>query len=68
MIDKYTAFVNEEGRDNLGAWIERQQDKNLATKRKAAEKILTECGVSKAELRRNWEDQKAAQTSIRARE
>ncbi|KAJ7490764.1 hypothetical protein FB451DRAFT_1124335 [Mycena latifolia] len=66
MIDQYAAFVNEEGRDNLGGWIERQEHRNLAKKRKAANKVLRECGIPVAELRRNWEEQKAAQTSIRS--
>lgn len=68
MIDKYAAFVNEEGRDNLGTWIDRQQEKNLTNKRQVAKKTLEDCGVPVGELRRNWEDQKIAQTSIRSRE
>ncbi|KAJ6552137.1 hypothetical protein DFH09DRAFT_1281123 [Mycena vulgaris] len=66
MIDQYAAFVNEEGRDNLGSWIHRQEHKNLVKKRTAATKVLHECGVPEAELRRNWEAQKAAQTSLRS--
>ncbi|KAJ7139121.1 hypothetical protein C8R44DRAFT_827907 [Mycena epipterygia] len=66
MIDQYAAFVNEEGRDSLGGWIYRQEHKNLAKKRTAAQKMLRDCGVSEEELRRNWEEQKAAQTSIRS--
>ncbi|KAJ6533961.1 hypothetical protein DFH09DRAFT_1405699 [Mycena vulgaris] len=58
--------VNEEGRDNLGSWIHRQEHKNLVKKRMAATKVLRECGVPEAELRRNWEAQKAAQTSLRS--
>lgn len=67
MIDQYAAFVNEEGRDKLGGWIHRQEHKNLAKKRKAAQKVLQDCGVSEEELRWNWEEQKAAQTSCRSR-
>ncbi|KAJ7435827.1 hypothetical protein FB451DRAFT_1461458 [Mycena latifolia] len=66
MIDQYTAFVNEEGRSNLGSWIHRQEHRNLTRKRRAAKKVLAECGVSIEELRRNWAEQKAAQTSIRS--
>ncbi|KAJ6522075.1 hypothetical protein DFH09DRAFT_938576 [Mycena vulgaris] len=66
MIDQYAAFVNEEGQDNLGSWIHRQEHKNLVKKRMAATKVLRECGVPEAELRRNWEAQKAAQTSLRS--
>ncbi|KAJ7105547.1 hypothetical protein C8R44DRAFT_834429 [Mycena epipterygia] len=64
---QWAAFVNDEGRINLGTWIERQQVKNLATKRKATFKILKDCGVPEADLRRNWEDKKVAQTSLRSR-
>ncbi|KAJ6605852.1 hypothetical protein B0H10DRAFT_1957084 [Mycena sp. CBHHK59/15] len=66
MIDQYAAFVGEEGRDNLGNWIKRQQDKNIPKKRDHALQIFRECRVSVPELRQNWEAQKAAQTSLRA--
>ncbi|KAJ7118428.1 hypothetical protein C8R43DRAFT_1137360 [Mycena crocata] len=66
MIDQYAAFVNTEGRDNLGDWIIRQHTKNLPRKQAAAEKILRDCGIPDAELRQNWEEQKAAQTSVQS--
>ncbi|KAJ7174941.1 hypothetical protein C8R46DRAFT_832782, partial [Mycena filopes] len=66
MIDQYAAFVNEEGRENLGTWILRQQTKNLNGKRKNATKILRDCRIPETELRQNWKEQKAAQTSIRS--
>ncbi|KAJ7706758.1 hypothetical protein B0H17DRAFT_1287383 [Mycena rosella] len=66
MIDQYAAFVNEEGRDGLGTWIHRQESKNLPQKRVAARKVLKDCGVSESELRRNWQEQKASQTSVRS--
>ncbi|KAJ7655519.1 hypothetical protein B0H14DRAFT_3540729, partial [Mycena olivaceomarginata] len=66
MIDQYTTFVNDEGRDNLGDWITRQQNKNLGPKQTAARKVLRECGVPVAELRQEWEVQKAAQSKLRS--
>ncbi|KAJ6451750.1 hypothetical protein C8R45DRAFT_848226, partial [Mycena sanguinolenta] len=66
MIDKYVSFVNEEGLDGLGNWIHQQETKNLAAKQAVAEKVLRECRVSEGELRRQWEAQKAAQSSLRA--
>ncbi|KAJ6582196.1 hypothetical protein B0H19DRAFT_1370295 [Mycena capillaripes] len=66
MIDQYAAFLNEEGRDSLGNWIFRQQMKNLTNKRNTAVRTLRECRVPEAELRHNWAEQKAAQSSIRA--
>ncbi|KAJ6489999.1 hypothetical protein C8R45DRAFT_769079, partial [Mycena sanguinolenta] len=66
IIDQYTSFVNDEGRENLGSWITRQQTKNLASKSAAAQKVLRQCRVPEAELRQQWEEQKAAQTSMRS--
>ncbi|KAJ7170348.1 hypothetical protein C8R43DRAFT_876024 [Mycena crocata] len=66
MIDQYEAFVNAKGRDNLGDWIICQHTKNLPWKQAAAEKMLRDCGIPDAELRQNWEEQKAAQTSVRS--
>ncbi|KAJ7684056.1 hypothetical protein B0H17DRAFT_1160813 [Mycena rosella] len=54
------------GHDQLGTWISRQQDKNLTRKLAAARKVLQDCGVPRAELRLNWEEQKAAQTSVQS--
>ncbi|KAJ7686757.1 hypothetical protein B0H14DRAFT_2421965 [Mycena olivaceomarginata] len=66
MIDQYTTFVNDEGRDNLGDWITRQQNKNLGPKQTAARKVLRECGVPVAKLRQEWEAQKATQSKLRS--
>ncbi|KAJ7339964.1 hypothetical protein DFH08DRAFT_704657 [Mycena albidolilacea] len=65
-IDQYTSFINQEGLDSLGAWLTRQLLKNLPKKRKAAAKTIRDCGVPEAELREQWEAQKAAQTSARS--
>ncbi|KAF7367143.1 hypothetical protein MSAN_00974000 [Mycena sanguinolenta] len=50
-IDKHAAFINEEGRDGLGDWIDRQFYKSVVPKRNKALK---------------WGEQKAAQTSKRS--
>ncbi|KAJ6542921.1 hypothetical protein B0H19DRAFT_1076947 [Mycena capillaripes] len=65
MIDQYSAFLNTEGQENLGTWIERQ-DRSLRTKMRAALKTFCACCVPEAELRCEWQDQKEAQTSIRS--
>jgi hypothetical protein len=67
MIDQYMTFVKDEGRDNLGDWITCQQNKNLGPKQTAAHKVLHECGVPVAELRQEWEAQKAVQSKLRSR-
>ncbi|KAJ7888403.1 hypothetical protein B0H14DRAFT_2337221 [Mycena olivaceomarginata] len=64
LIDQYAAFVNEEGRDKLGPWLLRQQEKNLEPKLTAAKRILRQCRVPEAELRREWAAQKVAQSSM----
>ncbi|KAJ7758999.1 hypothetical protein DFH07DRAFT_772333 [Mycena maculata] len=64
-LDQYMAFVNDEGRDGLGAWIERQR-KNLTKKQSGALKVLQECRIPESELRLQWQAQKAAQTSVRS--
>ncbi|KAF7371589.1 CxC1 domain-containing protein [Mycena venus] len=66
ILDQFFIFLNEEGQENLGSWIERQQEKNLETKLRKALKTYLECRVPEAELRRQWEDQKLAQSSARS--
>ncbi|KAK7013303.1 hypothetical protein R3P38DRAFT_2546476 [Favolaschia claudopus] len=66
MIDQYAAFVGEESRASLGAWISRQQEKNIEVKHRAATKTLLDCRVTERTLRAEWAAQKEAQTSIRA--
>ncbi|KAJ7738454.1 hypothetical protein DFH07DRAFT_966042 [Mycena maculata] len=64
-LDQYMAFVNDEGRDGLGTWIERQR-KNLTKKQSGALKVLRECQIPESELCLQWQAQKAAQTSVRS--
>ncbi|KAK7053896.1 hypothetical protein R3P38DRAFT_3305315 [Favolaschia claudopus] len=66
MIDQYAAFVGEESRASLGAWISRQQEKNVEIKHRAATRTLQECRVTERTLRAEWAAQKEAQTSIRS--
>ncbi|KAJ7637477.1 hypothetical protein B0H17DRAFT_1278926 [Mycena rosella] len=66
MIGQYAAFVNHEGCENLGDWIDCQQHTNIVKKQNTAYKVLRDCGVPERELRQNWEAQKVAQTLIRS--
>ncbi|KAK6992439.1 hypothetical protein R3P38DRAFT_3330946 [Favolaschia claudopus] len=66
MIDQYAAFVGEESRASLGAWIGRQQEKNVVPKHRTAAKTIRDCGLTESVLRAEWDAQKEAQTSIRA--
>ncbi|KAJ7344058.1 hypothetical protein DFH08DRAFT_810591 [Mycena albidolilacea] len=63
-VDQYNLFVNQEGVEGLGAWLKRQETKNLIKKRKTAIETLIQCSVSEAELRLQWAAQKKAQTSV----
>ncbi|KAJ7275583.1 hypothetical protein B0H12DRAFT_1228041 [Mycena haematopus] len=65
MIDRFGMFLNEENQENLGAWIERQQNK-MERKHRSSVRTLRECRVPEAELRNQWRDQKQAQSSIRS--
>ncbi|CAK5269727.1 unnamed protein product [Mycena citricolor] len=62
MLDEYTAFVNQEGAEKLGDWLDRQQA-NLLPKYRQSIKTLHACRVSERELRSQWRAQKAAQSS-----
>ncbi|KAJ7632871.1 hypothetical protein FB45DRAFT_746128, partial [Roridomyces roridus] len=63
MLDQHVMFVNEEGLDALGTWLDRQYKKNVLKKKSKAVGVLRDCGVSEDELRDQWEQQKAAQRS-----
>ncbi|KAJ7723854.1 hypothetical protein DFH07DRAFT_759343 [Mycena maculata] len=64
-LDQYIAFVNDEGCDSLGTWIERQR-KNLTKKQGGALKVLQDCQIPESELRLQWQAQKEAQTSVQS--
>lgn len=53
-------------RDGLGDWMKRRL-KNVETQEAEARTKLKECGVPKVELRQLWQDQRAAQISLRNR-
>ncbi|KAJ7828627.1 hypothetical protein B0H13DRAFT_1916981 [Mycena leptocephala] len=65
MIDQYSAFLNAEGQENLGASIERR-DKNMRGKLRDALRTFRQCRVTEEEVRRQWKDQKESQTSMRS--
>ena len=62
MIDLYMSFLNTEGLTNLGTWLERQEEKNLAPRLATAKRTLRDCRVPLSELRSEW----AAQSSVHA--
>jgi hypothetical protein len=54
-------------RDDLGDWIKRRLKKGIHEQGQKAKQILTTVTVSREELRRQWNLQKAAQMSVRSR-
>ena len=66
MLDQQARSIGAELWDDLGDWI-RCRLKTIATEESEAQKILSKCGVPVNELRSQWQLQKAAQLSIRAR-
>jgi hypothetical protein len=55
-------------RDDLGDWILRRLRRGVKAQSAKAELDLEQCGVPLPELRHQWELQREAQMSIRARE
>lgn len=52
---------------DLGQWLKRRLKKGIRDQGDAAQKVLDQCGVSVADLRTQWMDQRSAQLSIRNR-
>jgi hypothetical protein len=51
----------------LGDWINRKLDKGVGVQEAMARAELVKCGISEKELRQQWQKQKEAQMSVRAR-
>lgn len=66
MLDRQSAFIGEDDRKQLGDWSRRRL-KSVITKEDEARKQLANCGIPLNELRSHWEEQRAAQLSVRAR-
>ncbi|RXW14843.1 hypothetical protein EST38_g11010 [Candolleomyces aberdarensis] len=65
LIDRLTARLAAESRDNLGSWMIRRY-KDLDEKVVKQTAILKDCGVPESELRDLWKEQRVAQLSVRA--
>ncbi|RXW17203.1 hypothetical protein EST38_g8659 [Candolleomyces aberdarensis] len=65
LIDRLTARIGADSRDNLGNWMIRRF--NDLDNRTAKHKLkMIECGIPESELRQLWKEQREAQLSIRA--
>jgi hypothetical protein len=67
LIDRLTARLAAESRDNLGIWMIRRF-KDLDARVAKQRGLLKDCGVPESELRDLWKEQRAVQLSVRARE
>ncbi|KAJ2917427.1 hypothetical protein MD484_g3033, partial [Candolleomyces efflorescens] len=64
LIDRLTARIGSEMRDGLGDWMKRRL-KNVEAQEAEAKKKLKQSGVPESELRQLWQEQRAAQISLR---
>ena len=67
LLDRQAGSIGAELRDDLGDWIRRRL-KTIESQAAEAQKKLEECGIPIHELRDQWELQRAAQLSLRARQ
>jgi hypothetical protein len=67
VVDRHLSFIGEEMRDGLGDWISRRHERGILKQGRAARNTLEDCGIPLAELRQEWETQRSAQLSFRAR-
>lgn len=66
LIDRLTASVGADMRNDLGDWIRRKL-KSTDKFREEAKRKVVECGIPIPELRLHWKEQQKAQLSVRAR-
>ncbi|OJT06898.1 hypothetical protein TRAPUB_2245 [Trametes pubescens] len=57
--------MNRATREDLGIWIRGRLKNGVEARTAAAQKELAKINISKDELRKQWEEQKAAQLSVR---
>lgn len=67
LTDRQLSAISFELRDDLGDWLKRRCRRGIQEQSTKARAILQKCGITEGELRAQWELQKAAQLSIRAR-
>ncbi|KAG6374455.1 hypothetical protein JVT61DRAFT_4497 [Boletus reticuloceps] len=67
LIDHQASAIGHEMRQELGPWLKRRMKKGIGEQGAAAQHALDNCGISISELKSQWNAQRAAQLSIRAR-
>ena len=67
LLDRHADVVNAATRDNLGGWIRGRLKNGVEARTCAADKELAEINIPTSELREQWEQQRAAQLSVKHR-
>lgn len=68
MLDRHADAMNRDIREDLGIWIRSCLKNGVEARTLTAMKELAGINITKGELRKEWEAQKAAQLSVRKRE
>jgi hypothetical protein len=68
LVDRQLAWIGQEMRDGLGDWMTHRLERGVRKQGQEARNILEDCGIPSSDLRREWENQREAQMSVRARE
>lgn len=67
LTDRQLSHLANETRADLGDWIKRRQRRGVQEQGQKARSIMMQSGVKESDLRIQWDLQKAAQSSVRAR-
>lgn len=67
ILDRHADAVNRTTREDLGIWIRNRLKNGVEARTLTAQRELAKINISKDELRKQWEAQKAAQLSVRKR-
>jgi len=67
MTDRQLSYIAIELREDLGDWIRRRLKRGISEQKQKSEQVLSAIAISKGELHRQWELQKAAQMSVQSR-
>ena len=68
MTDRQLTFIAEELRDGLGDWIKNRLERGVKAQGNKAQSLLHDSEFTIPKLREQWDLQKQAQMSLRARE
>ena len=67
MTDHQLSYIAIELREDLGDWIRCRLKWGISEQKQKSEQVLSAIAISKGELHRQWELQKAAQMSVQSR-